>query len=62
MVDFARGEVAGRGVVLASRTLGEVACLVLERNGALSVIRSSQPIDPWLVADVLAPLEPPPRG
>ncbi len=44
-----------------ARTLGEVACLVLERNGALSVIRSSRPVDPWLTADVLAPLEPPPR-
>lgn len=35
-----------------ARTLGEVQCVVLERNGALSVVRSGQPVDSWLLEDV----------
>lgn len=32
--------------------LEDVRCVVLERNGALSVVRSDEPVDPWLLADV----------
>ena len=35
-----------------ARSLGDVRCVVLERNGAVSVVRSSDPVDPWLLADV----------
>ena len=34
------------------RSLHEAQCVVLERNGAVSVIRAGAPIDPWLLADV----------
>lgn len=34
------------------RQLTEVSSVILERNGRISVIRSGQPIDPWLLADV----------
>ncbi len=34
------------------RQLAEVASVILERNGRVSVIRAGQPIDPWLLADV----------
>ncbi|TYP86563.1 DUF421 domain-containing protein [Blastococcus xanthinilyticus] len=34
------------------RDLAEVRCVVLERTGAVSVIRQSEPLDPWLFADV----------
>ena len=30
----------------------EVRCVVLERNGAVSVIRQDRPLDPWLFDDV----------
>jgi uncharacterized membrane protein YcaP (DUF421 family) len=33
-------------------SLDEVACIVLERNGALSVIRRVGRVDPWLLRDV----------
>ena len=32
--------------------LADVRCVVLERNGALSVVRADEPVDPWLLADV----------
>ena len=35
-----------------ARGLAEVRCVVLERNGAVSVVRSSDPVDPWLIEDV----------
>ena len=34
------------------RDLAEVRCVVLERTGAVSVIRQSEPLDPWLFSDV----------
>jgi uncharacterized membrane protein YcaP (DUF421 family) len=34
------------------RALDEVQCIVLERNGALSVVRSDRALDPWLLEDV----------
>ena len=34
------------------RRLDEVRCVVLERNGAVSVIRHGEEVDPWLLADV----------
>ncbi|RZU33916.1 DUF421 domain-containing protein [Blastococcus saxobsidens] len=34
------------------RDLAEVRCVVLERTGAVSVIRRSEPLDPWLFSDV----------
>ncbi|MGY1720968.1 DUF421 domain-containing protein [Blastococcus sp. SYSU DS0552] len=34
------------------RNLAEVRCVVLERTGAVSVIRQSEPLDPWLFSDV----------
>jgi uncharacterized membrane protein YcaP (DUF421 family) len=33
-------------------SLDDVACVVLERNGAVSVVRSSDGVDEWLLADV----------
>lgn len=35
-----------------ARTLDEVRCVVLERNGTVSVVRSGQQVDPWLLGDV----------
>jgi len=32
--------------------LHDVRCAVLERNGAVSVIRAGGPIDPWLLEDI----------
>jgi uncharacterized membrane protein YcaP (DUF421 family) len=34
------------------RNLSEVQCVVLERTGAVSVVRRSEPLDPWLFSDV----------
>jgi uncharacterized membrane protein YcaP (DUF421 family) len=34
------------------RDLAEVRCVVLERNGAVSVVRADRPLDPWLFDDV----------
>jgi uncharacterized membrane protein YcaP (DUF421 family) len=34
------------------RDLAEVRCVVLERTTAVSVIRQSEPLDPWLFSDV----------
>ena len=34
------------------RRLSEVASVILERNGRVSVIRAGQPVDPWLLTDV----------
>jgi uncharacterized membrane protein YcaP (DUF421 family) len=34
------------------RSLTEVRCVVLERNGAVSVVRQDEPLDPWLFSDV----------
>jgi uncharacterized membrane protein YcaP (DUF421 family) len=34
------------------RNLAEVRCVVLERNGAVSVTRVGEPLDPWLFSDV----------
>lgn len=34
------------------RHLDEVRCVVLERNGSVSVVRRSEPLDPWLFSDV----------
>jgi uncharacterized membrane protein YcaP (DUF421 family) len=39
-----------------ARSLHEAQCVVLERNGAVSVVRGDAPADPWLLADV-APAE-----
>lgn len=36
-----------------ARSLEEVQCVVLERNGTVSVVRTGGPIHPWLLADVL---------
>jgi uncharacterized membrane protein YcaP (DUF421 family) len=41
------------------RSLEEVRCIVLERNGALSVVRSDRAVDPWLLADVTGSPAPP---
>lgn len=38
-----------------ARSLDEIRCAVLERNGTLSVVRSDQPVDPWLLEDVGTP-------
>jgi uncharacterized membrane protein YcaP (DUF421 family) len=35
-----------------ARSLDEVACVVLERNGTVSVVLAGAPVDPWLLADV----------
>lgn len=35
-----------------ARSLSEIRCVVLERNGALSVVRSLDAVDPWLLTDV----------
>lgn len=35
-----------------ARSLGEAQCVVLERNGTVSVVRAGVPMDPWLVEDV----------
>lgn len=44
------------------RSLSELQCVVLERNGALSVVRSDESIDPWLLDDVAgSPAPPSPR-
>lgn len=37
------------------RRLDEVQCVVLERNGAVSVLRRGEDVDPWLLSDVVAP-------
>jgi uncharacterized membrane protein YcaP (DUF421 family) len=34
------------------RDLSEVGCVVLERTGAVSVVRRSEQLDPWLFSDV----------
>ncbi|MDP5184756.1 DUF421 domain-containing protein [Blastococcus sp. BMG 814] len=34
------------------RDLAEVGCVVLERTGAVSVVRRSERLDPWLFSDV----------
>lgn len=34
------------------RQLSEVASVILERNGRVSVIKAGEPVDPWLMADV----------
>ncbi len=39
-----------------ARSLEEVECVVLERNGTVSVIRSGVPVEPWLIADVAGDL------
>lgn len=36
------------------RRLDEVASVVLERNGAVSVLRRGSDVDPWILADVAA--------
>jgi uncharacterized membrane protein YcaP (DUF421 family) len=35
-----------------ARSLEEAQCVVLERNGTVSVVRAGPPVDPWLLADV----------
>ena len=37
------------------RRLDEVQCVVLERNGAVSVVRRGVDVDPWLFTDVAPP-------
>lgn len=34
------------------RSPREVRCVVLERNGSVSVVRQDEPLDPWLFSDV----------
>jgi uncharacterized membrane protein YcaP (DUF421 family) len=34
------------------QSLSQVRCVILERNGQVSVIRRPEPMDPWLLADV----------
>ncbi len=34
------------------RNLAEVRCVVLESTGAVSVLRRSEPLDPWLFSDI----------
>ena len=34
--------------------LDQVHCMILERNGAVTVVRQGQDVDPWLVSDVMA--------
>ncbi len=36
--------------------LENVRCVVLERNGGISVVSSVEPVDPWLIADVEVPV------
>lgn len=36
-----------------ARSLGEVQYVVLERNGAVSVVRGGRPVDPWVLDDVV---------
>lgn len=33
-------------------SVAEISCIVLERNGALSVVRAGNPLDPWLLSGV----------
>ena len=35
-----------------ARSLDDVRCVVLERNGTLSVVRAGSPVDDWLLVDV----------
>ncbi len=35
-----------------AHSLAEIACVVLERNGALSVVRVGERLDPWLMTGV----------
>jgi uncharacterized membrane protein YcaP (DUF421 family) len=36
-----------------ARGLGEVRCAVLERNGSVSVVRADEPVDAWLLQDII---------
>jgi uncharacterized membrane protein YcaP (DUF421 family) len=36
-----------------ARSLRDVHCVVLERNGAVSVVLGGAPVDPWLLEDVV---------
>lgn len=38
-----------------ARGLRDVRCVVLERNGTLTVVPDAPDLDPWLLADVTAP-------
>ena len=49
---IAEDELRQRLRLAGVRSLDEVRCVVLERNGAVSVIRQGEEIDPWLLADV----------
>jgi uncharacterized membrane protein YcaP (DUF421 family) len=44
-----------------ARGLGEIRCAVLERNGAVSVVRAVEPLDPWLLDDIPGSGSSPPR-
>ncbi|HEU4513846.1 MAG TPA: YetF domain-containing protein [Nocardioidaceae bacterium] len=44
-----------------ARSLDDAECVVLERNGAVSVVLAGARLDPWLIADV-AGVEPPRRS
>lgn len=46
--DEIRQVLRGAGI----RRLAEVRCVILERNGSVSVLRQDDPVDPWLLADI----------
>ena len=46
------GEVRQAVRQAGARSLDEVRCVVLERNGVISVVRSTEPVDSWLLEDV----------
>ncbi len=46
--DEIRQVLRGAGI----RRLAEVRCVILERNGSVSVLRHGHPVDPWLIADI----------
>ena len=49
---IAEDELRQRLRLAGIRNLAEVRCVVLERNGAVSVVRRSEPLDPWLFSDI----------
>jgi uncharacterized membrane protein YcaP (DUF421 family) len=48
----AEDEIRQRLRLAGIRRLDEVLCVVLERNGSVSVLREGAPLEPWLLADV----------
>jgi uncharacterized membrane protein YcaP (DUF421 family) len=46
------GDLRQRLRLAGIRRLDEVRCVILEKNGAISVVRQGEPVDPWLFGDV----------